>query len=830
MRYDSIVRGLGGFVLVAACVLVASAWPRAAGAPQAAPTTGAAAGAVLDTYCVTCHNDKQKTAGLSLQGVDLAAAGAHAAIGEKVVRKLRSGMMPPPGRPRPDRATVEATRVWLEGALDRAAAGAPNPGRTETFHRLSRTEYRNVIRDLLALDVDVSNLLPPDDSTFGFDNNAGLLKVNQTGLERYVAAARKVSRLAVGASAPPPGSQTFAISPQQPQYQHVEGLPFGTRGGTLIPYNFPLDGEYQFEIKLHCMNTRGGDENCADGSSGFPDDHELVVMVDNEPVHQFTFAHKPRRDRYSADYGADGNRDTTGTERLKMRAPVKAGAHDVGVTFLRLPPVATVQRLYRQPFKKPLLEYAVDRAMAITVPFVSKVTISGPFQAYSASETPSRRTIFVCRPTGAADEAACARTILTTLAQRAYRRPVTVADVQPLLGFYTQVREEGDGFEAGIENALLALLTSREFWFRQEREPAQVAPNTPYRISDLELASRLSFFLWSSMPDDALLTVAARGALRAPAVLEQQVLRMLADPRAKALTTNFAEQWLNLRRITVVAPDPAAFPDFEESLRQAFQQETLLFVDSIIREDRGALELLDANYTFVNERLAAHYGLPHVGGTQFRRVTLPAESPHRGLLGQGSILTVTSHATRTSPVKRGKWILEQLLGSPPPPPPPNVPDLKEKQAVGQVLTMRERMAEHRANPYCAGCHSMLDPVGFALENFDPIGQFRTLDENLMRVDASGALPDGTKFDGLAGFRAALVAQPERFLLTLTESLLTYALGRGAEYYDMPAVRKIVRDAKATNYRVSSLVLGIVNSVPFQMRRSAGPAERLTATR
>jgi hypothetical protein len=799
-------------------------------APPAAAVAGAAdetPRAMMDKYCVGCHNEKTKTAGLMLDRLDPTAVGEHPEVWEKVVRKLRAGMMPPPGRPRPDQATYELVRTKLETALDRVAAGKPNPGRTETFHRLNRTEYRNVIRDLLAVDVDVSGLLPPDDSSYGFDNIAGVLKVNQTGMERYLSAARKISRLAVGTMTPT-GSETFTLSPQQPQYEHVEGLPFGTRGGTLIHYNFPRDGEYGIAVKLQCYNTRGGDENCADGSSGFPDEQQLVVLIDGEIAREFTFEPRPRHDRYGgADAVGEGD-NVFDTEKLNVRVPVKAGGHEVGVTYLRLPSVETVQRLYRQTFSKPLVYRGVDRGMQLTVPHVSKVTISGPFGASGVSDTRSRRTIFVCHPTSPASEPGCAKTILATLARRAYRRPVLEADVQSLVKFYEQGRHEGEDFEGGIEDALRALLTSPELWFRVEHDPPAVAPNTVYRISDVELASRLSFFLWSSIPDEELIEVAARGKLHELPVLDHQVRRMLADPRAKAFTSNFGEQWLNLRRISVVAPNESDFPNFEETLRQAFEQETTLFLDSVMREDHNALELLNADYTFVNARLAKHYGVPDVSGAQFRRVALGTDNPHRGLLGQGSVLMVTSHPTRTSPVKRGKFVLEEILGSPPPPPPPNVPELKEVQSQSETLSMRERMAQHRANPYCAGCHAMIDPVGFALENFDPIGRYRTVDENHKPIDASGALPDGTTFTDLAGFRAALTRHPDRFLTTVTEKLMTYALGRGVEAYDMPAVRKIVADAAKQGDRFSALIAGVVNSVPFTMRTSAGAPTRLAA--
>ena len=823
-----------GFWYVAAAnlALVAGLSVAVGAVPQLSSASASAVQprAFLDQYCVTCHGGRVKAAGLLLDQLDLSQVAQQPDVWEKVVRKLRTGMMPPPGNPRSDEATIAQVQGWLEAALDGAAKRTPNPGRTDSYHRLNRAEYRNVIRDLLSLDVDVSALLPADDSSYGFDNIAGVLKVNQTGLERYLSAARKVSRLAVGTSAPPTGSETFVLSPQMRQYEHVEGLPFGTRGGTLIRYNFPQDGEYAFELKLQCTNTRGGDENCTDGSTGFPDDQQLVLMIDGEVVHEFSFVSKPRKDRYGGDNGINGESQFGDSERLQVRVPVQAGPREVGVTFLRLPAVETVQRIYRKSFSKPMTYRGADRGMQMTVAHLSKVVVSGPFEPQAAVETPSRQAIFACRPATRVEESACARTILTRLARRAYRRPVADVDTQALLRFYNDSRTAGGSFDAGIEDALRALLVSPEFWFRIESDPPNAAPNSVYRVGDLELASRLSFFLWSSIPDEALFVAAERGSLRNPAVLEQQVRRMLADPRARALTSNFTEQWLNLRRISVVTPNESDFPNFDEGLKSAFQQETVLFVDSIMREDRSALDLLNADYTFVNERLAQHYGIPNVRGSRFRRVSLGADNPRRGLLGHGSILTVTSHPTRTSPVKRGKWILEQILGSPPPPPPPNVPALPEKPSAGRVLTMRERMAEHRENAYCAGCHKMLDPVGFALENFDPVGRFRTVDENFIPIDTSGMLADGTKFDSFAEFRAALAKHPDRFLMTLTEKLMTYALGRGAEPFDMPEVRKVVRESAGVNYRFSSLVLGIVKSVPFQMRRTVAPGAGVTASR
>ena len=814
--------------LAIACILIASGGSVMLGASTTRqPVSSASARATLDRYCVSCHNQRLETAGLTLDTMDLADVSDAAEIWEKVVSKLRAGTMPPPGRPRPDQPTYDGLRTWLEVELDAAAAKQLDPGRTETFHRLSRTEYRNGIRDLLALDVDVTSLLPADDVSYGFDNIAGILKLNQTNLERYLAAARKVSGLAVRSSTPPLSGITFSILPEFPQYERVDGLPFGTRGGALIRYDFPVDGEYTITTTLLCFNTRGGDENCADGSSGFPDPHHLEISVDGERVQLFTLEPRPRRERY----GDVARSDLTYAEqeRWEVRVPVKAGPREVGVTFVKNPSVETVQRTYRLPFTKPILYRGSDRAMQITAPHVSKVTITGPFEPGRPGDTPSRQTIFVCRPASRSDEADCASSIVSRLARLAYRRPVTNADVQDLLRFYDQARTEGLDFEAGIERSLQALLVSPDFLFRIERDPADIAPATVYRISDLELASRLSFFLWSRIPDDELLDVAARGELRDPAVFERQVRRMLADTRSEALTSNFAEQWLQLRALGAVGPNESLFPNFDEALREAFERETELFIGSIMREDRSVLDLLTADYTFVNARLALHYGIPSVQGSHFRRVTLSPDSPRRGLLGHGSILTVTSHPTRTSPVKRGKWILDTLLGTPPPPPLPNVPPLEETQGNAKALSVRERMAVHRRAPVCASCHATIDPLGFALESFDAVGRFRLVDlDTNAPVDASGVLPDGTKFGGLAEFRAALVNHPERFVTTLVQKLMTYALGRGVEYYDMPAARGIVREAARSEYRFSSLILGIVNSVPFQMRRSAAPVEELSA--
>ena len=777
---------------------------QAAGAAQA---SAASARALLDRYCVTCHNDAQRRRGsipISLQTVDMADVGANASVWENVVRKLRAGMMPPAGRPRPDRTAHDGLVSWLEAELDRAAAAHPNPGRTETFHRLNRTEYRNVIRDLLALDVDVAALLPADDASYGFDNIAGVLRLNESLMERYLAAAARISRAAVGRPLPAPTAREFRVSEERRQYGRVEGLPFGTRGGTLITYNFPQEGEYVIDVDLLCRIAG----EC-DGSAGFADRHELEVTLDGERVALFTL--EPHE-------GIDVE-----PQALQVRVAVEAGPREVGVAFLKLPSAVEVESL-RQRFFRPyyLNGNSMQQRWSIYQPFVDRVTISGPFNPGTVGETPSRARIFTCTPAGGVDETACAREILAALARRAFRRPVGPDDIERLMAFFEAGRGEGS-FDTGIETALGRILTSPEFLFRIEVDPSDAAPDTGYRISDLELASRLSFFLWSSIPDDALLDAAGRGALRNPALLERQVRRMLADPRSRALVDNFAGQWLQLRNLDAVFPAVPLFPDFDDSLRQAFRRETELFVESILREDRGALELLTADYTFLNERLALHYGIAGVRGSHFRRVSL-RDTGRRGLLGHGSILTVTSRPNRTSPVLRGKWILENILGTPPPAPPPNVPPLPgdEGGAAARAQTMRERMAAHRENPVCAGCHAMIDPPGFALENFDAVGRWREVDTSFAPLDASGELPDGSGFAGLEEFRALLLARPEQFVTTITEKLLTYALGRGLEPYDMPGVRRIVRAAAAEEFRLSALVEGIIHHEAFLMRRTASP--------
>jgi len=785
----------------------------AAASTQAARTSVDAESArqVVQRYCVSCHNERMKSnyGGLALDGIDTARIPQHADVWERVVRKLRAGLMPPPGRPRPETPVQDALVVWLETELDRSAASAPNPGRTEAFHRLNRAEYRAVIRDLLALDIDAASLLPTDDAGYGFDNIAGVLKINQSQMEQYLAAARKISRTALARATPGPVVQQFRVAETQPQDDHIEGLPFGTRGGLLAQYTFPQTGEYEIAVDLLCRI-----QGECDGSVGFPDEHTLEVAIDGTRVQLFTL--EPRK-----TFRPPSER----TWRVKV--PVQAGPHDLTVAFLKLPRIREVDsRMERFLGPKYLTGVVGEPSQTIYQPYVDRVTITGPLAGTARGpivDTPSRRVILSCKPAKPADEAVCARKIFTSLARRAYRRPVTSGDVEPLLTFYRDGYTDG-GFEAGIERALQRLLISPEFLFRIERDPKTVAPDTNYRISDLELASRLSFFLWSSIPDDELLTVAAGGRLRQPAVLERQVRRMLADGRSEALVANFAGQWLQLRNLEAMTPDWAIFPNFDDGVRLAFKKETELFFDAVLRENRSIMDFLTADYTFVNERLARHYGIPNVYGDRFRRVTL-TDSRRRGLLGQGSQLLVTSRPNRTSVVLRGKWVLANILGVPAPTPPANVPPLEE-DAPGnhnRVLTVRERMANHRKGGACAGCHSMIDPLGFALENFDAVGRWRDLDDAYKPIDASGTLPDGTRYAGLEEFRQAILSRPERFVTALTERLMIYALGRGVEVgTDMPAIRRIVR-ATAPDYRLSDVILALTKSAPFQMRRSAPPA-------
>ena len=779
------------------------AWP-AAGQPSDTPER-----ALLDRYCVTCHNDALRTAGLALDNLDLAQVGDHADVWEKVVGKLRAGMMPPAGRPRPDGEASGRLVAYLETALDRAAAADPDPGRSAALRRLNGTEYRNAIRDLLDLDIDVAALLPADDSSAGFDN-VSLGGLDPGRFERYLAAARRIARLAVGAPVRSAVADTFIVPSDLNQTGHVEGMPFGTRGGASFDYNFPVDAEYELRVELgKSWNTNR--------IGGLREPHDVAILLDGAPVEVLTVSPRARRPAAAQSllYQPD---DRPADADLFVRVPVAAGPHTVGAAFVSQG--GELVERHRQPFLKVHITVGGDQR---TQPNVYAVTVTGPFEATGPGDSPSRRRIFTCRPAEDAEpaaERACASEILGTLARRAYRRPATGDDVDLLLGFFDEGRADG-GFDQGVEMALRRLLVSPEFLLRVERDPAGAVG--PYRVNDLELASRLSFFLWSSLPDDELIKAAARGTLRDPAVLEAQVRRMLADERSASLVTNFAAQWLYLRNLPAVSPDFIVFPDFDETLRRALRQETELFFESVLREDRSVLDLITADYTFVNERLARHYGMPGIAGSHFRRVPLPPGSPRGGLLGHGSILAVTGYATRTSPVVRGKWVLENLLGTPPPPPPPNVPPLDEEKSAA-ALSMRERMEEHRRNPTCAACHALMDPVGLSLENFDAIGRWRTLTAGLAPIDASGGLPDGTVFDGAAGLRQAILDRSDQFVRTLVDKLMTYALGRATEHYDAPAVRAVERGAAAGGYRFSDLVLGIVRSTPFQMRRPdpAGP--------
>lgn len=733
---------------------------------------------LIEDHCISCHNQKTQTAGVALEGLNYAKVGATADLWERVLRKVRTGQMPPPKAPHPEPAETTAFVSWLEGSLDRAAKLNPNPGRP-VVHRLNRAEYSNAVRDLLAVDIKPGLSLPVDDSGYGFDNIGDVLSLSPALLEKYISAARKVSRLAIG---------DLTIKPTEERYQPKRGgrnertsddLPFFSRGGLSFQHYFPLDGEYVFRVK-----TPGGE-----GANGAP-------------------------------------------KLFEMKLPVKAGLRAVGVSFpkegaVAEPAVPGPRRFGgpQGPMGAPALtsmDFRLDgaRIKRFEVPEnlnIEAFLISGPYQAAGSGQTASRERVFLCRPATVTEETPCARKILGTLARRAFRRPVTDADINPLFAFYQQERQKSD-FEAGIQNAIEAMLVSPDFLFRVERDPRNNAPGSVYRLNDFELASRLSFFLWSSIPDDELLALAEKGRLQDKAVLEQQTRRMLADPRSEALVSNFGGQWLHLRNLETSTPDPDQFPYFDDGLRQAFRRETELFFDSVLREDRSIFELLSADYTFLNQRLAEHYGIKGVYGSQFRRVAL--HDPNRGgLLGQGSILTVTSYPNRTSVVQRGKWVLENLLGAPPPPPPPDIPDLKPHGKDGRPLTMREQMEMHRANPVCASCHARMDPIGFALENYDGVGKWRDKDAGAI-IDASGKLPDGAKFNGPGELKKILLAgHRDEYVTTVTEKLLTYALGRGLEGSDAPAVRSISREAAKDNYRLSALIRACINSNTFQMRRS-----------
>lgn len=791
-----VLAGLASTVLLAAPADL-RAQPSSAAAAGPSPTS--AQREFLDRYCTTCHNQRLQTGSLPLEQAEVSQPEEHPALWEKVARKLHSGLMPPPQAPQPPEAERRAVLTWLTTALDAAATARPNPGRTESLRRLTRTEYQNAIRDLLALEIDAASLLPADESGHGFDNVI-VGDLSATLLNRYISAAQKVSRLAVGTTQTVQGD-ILRVAPDLTQENHLDGLPLGTRGGLSRSYTFPQDGEYEIQILLA--------RNLSGVVSGLHDDrkHELLVLLDRKPVKTFTIQKPSETEDTVFRQVAEVDKD------LKARFAATAGPHEFAVAFIQEGSSLT------DTLRLPTVSRFNDNRYPRTAPAIDQVLLTGPYSPEGPGETPSRRRLFVCRPAGPDDgrEEACARKILSTLMRRAYRRPVADAEIDGPMAFYRKGREEGN-FDVGVAKAVSAVLANPGFLFRVESDPEDAPSGGVYRVGDLELASRLSFFLWSSIPDDELLDAAIQGKLSQPGELEKQTRRMLADPRSSNLATNFAGQWLRLRNIDAVLPSANVFRDFDDNLRQAFREETELFFDSVLREDRSVLTLIQSDYTFLNERLAKHYGVPGVYGSRFRRVSLPPDSERGGLLRQGSVLAVTSYSTRTSPVERGVFVLSNLLGAPPSPPPPDVPALDES-SVAANLPMRERLAAHRSNTVCASCHRTIDPAGFSLENFDAIGQWRYWEAGGEPVDASGGLPGAGEFEGADGLEDALLAHPQVFVGTLTEKLLTFALGRGVESYDAPAVRKILRDAEKDDYRFSSLILGIVESVPFQMRRA-----------
>jgi hypothetical protein len=779
-----------GTVALAGCMAVAAQTPSSVSNAAPSATTERA---LLDQYCVTCHNDKAKTANLSLQNLDLATAGDHPEVWERVVRKLRAGLMPPPGVRRPPLPQYEGLRDWLENEIDRKAAARPNPG-SVVLHRLNRTEYANVIRDLLDLQIDVTTLLPPDDAARGFDNVAGSLTISPTLLEAYTTAATRIARTAVGYWKSP--TEAAYIAPgDTSQNEHIEGLPFGTRGGMAVRHSFPSDGEYKFSVTNF-------------GLGKFTPGEKLEFLIDNEAVAFHDYV----------GVGLSSNNSSDNDGSIDISVPVRAGSHMVGVTFLATNYRPTLD-LIKQYERKSLEDNGIPQLQYY--PAIGILRIRGPFNAQRPADSPSIRKVMTCHPATAVQEEPCAKEIVTTLMRRAYRRPATPRDMEWVWGFYLEGHREGT-FQDGIELALRRILTSPEFLVRAEKEPANAAPGQPYRITDLELASRLSFFLWSSMPDDELINIANQNKLHTPAVLEQQVRRMLADPKSDALVQNFGDQLLYLRNLPATSPDGVFYPNWDDELRKGFRRETELLFESIIKENRNVVDLLTADYTFLNERLAKHYGIPGIYGSEFRRVPLGPELDYRrGLLGQGSVLSLTwVQNFRTSPVKRGVWVLENILGTPPPEPPPNVPPLEDsKGGPEKILTLREQMTMHRKNEPCAGCHKLMDPIGFALENFDADAKWRLKQggDGGVPIDASSTLWDGSTVNGPVELRQALLRYSPQFVRTITEKLMTFSLGRGVEYEDMPVIRSIVRDAGKDNDRFLSILMGIVKSAPFQMR-------------
>jgi len=823
--------GLAGGVL-AALTLTAQApqTPQPTAATLASASTATESRAVFDKYCITCHSAKLRTAGMVLESLDTTKPSEHAETWERVIRRLRSSTMPPRGMPRPDPATYNAVATWLETDIDNVAAAHPHPGRSNTVHRLNRTEYNNAIHDLFALDLDVTQMLPGDDTADGsFDNNADVLSISTSNLERFMSVARQVTRLATGLPPTVPVVETYDVPLHVVQEdRQSEDLPFGSRGGLAVHHQFPATAEYRLKIHLR--------RQYQDYIMGMGWQQLVDLRMDGKLVKRFAVGGEAKGKPSPASFAGAGNSFGdpswekymfTADDGLEVRIPVEAGPHVVGVSFVRemwepefVPQpqqrgrVLTNDEVYMDPASVGSLQiggpYPTGGSGAANEPSAARV---------SAKDTPSRRAIFVCQPKAVSEQMACANKILSRIAHLAYRRPVTGQDRQTLLEFFDDGRKDGSSFDAGIQFALERLLVDPDFLLRVQKDPPDATPGQAYRVSNLELASRLSFFLWASIPDETLLNLAEAGKLSDSRVLDQQVRRMLADSRSdRALVSDFAAQWLNLRRVPEVVVDPRYYPNFDESLLQGFQQETEMFIGSTLREDRSVMDLVKSDYTFLNERLARHYGIPGIYGSRFRRVTLPNTAQRGGLLAQGALLAATSYPDRTSPVLRGKWLLDNIFGMPPPPPPPGVnTTLAETKRGNRPTTIRERLDQHRTNPVCSTCHAVIDPVGFALESFDVLGAWRTKDEGGNPVDTAGSWPNGRKIDGFAGLQAMLLDRPEGFVGTLTEKLMTYALGRRLEYYDKPVVRKIVRDAAARDYRWSALILGIAESPAFQMR-------------
>jgi mono/diheme cytochrome c family protein len=796
-------RWLIGVALAGLALFASGSSSFRAAASQAPTAVPAPHQELVNQYCVTCHNQRAKTAGLALDTLSLADVGKDAHLWEEAVRKLRGGMMPPPGARQPEKAAVKSFVSWLEGSLDRAAAARPTLARV-ALHRMNRVEYSNAIEDIFGIRVDATTLLPVDDVSDGFDNIASVLKVSPSFLDQYISAARYVSSRVLGNPTARAVSSVYRATDTQ-QTAHLEGLPLGTRGGMLFEHAFPADGEYVFDI---------GNLAIAGYVQGMESEHRVIMVIDGVRVFENKMGGPV--DMRAIDQQQAPAVGAINARFKQIRVGVRAGTHKVGVTFVERSRSESDEILY--PF---IPGGGMDR-----LPRIREVQVTGPFNSAGVSETPSRKRVLICTPperATAAQEAACATEILKNIARRAYRRPVTDEDIAAPLSFFKGTRAT-ESFDAGIESGLTLILSSPKFLYRAEDVPANAAPGAVFPITDVELASRLSFFLWSQGPDDELLNLAVRGGLRQPGAYERQMKRMLADPRSGALAENFAFEWLNLRAIRGTTPDPIVFPNFDESLKGGFERELLLFVQSVFNEDRSVIDLLTGNYTFVNERLAVHYGIPNVRGAQFRRVTL--SDPNRwGLLGKGGVLIVTSYPNRTSAVLRGAWILERLLGTPPAAPPPDVEAFQENVEGEKALTVRERMEKHRENPSCKSCHVVMDPLGFALENFDGIGAWRSIDRYAgTPIDAAGQLVDGTPVNGPEALRKALSSNPEQFAQALTEKLLMYALGRTVDHNDMPLVRKVVRDAAGNGYKFSSIVKGIIDSAQFQRAQVTGTAK------